>query len=122
MTADEDQPQPIVLDESDSGGRRIVGQCERLALQVVSAGLAAKAVDRLALRRRGDPRTRMRGHAVRLPPSDRHRECFGSCLLGEIEVAESTGETGDDPRPLLAVGARDHCSDIRTHVPSPVRR
>ena len=41
------------------------------------------------------------GYAVGRPPLDRGRERLGRRLLGDVEVTETPGQGGDDPRPLL---------------------
>ena len=92
MTAGEDQPEPVVIDGAERLGRVVVGQHQSLPVLVVALVLATDPVDRLAIRRRGEPRAGVGRDAVDRPALDRGRECLGCRLFGDVEVAEALGE------------------------------
>ena len=107
MTAGEEKSQPVVVDRAEWGGSVDIHHEQRLPVLVVTFVLATDAVDRLAIRGHRDPGARVRRHTVRRPAFHRGCECLGSGLLGDIEIAESFGQRGDHPRPLVLVGAGD---------------
>src|SRR5271165_3248845 len=112
VTAGEDQPEPLVLDGAERLGRVVVIQQLSLLLLVVALVLAPDPVDGLAVGGGGQPGAGVGGYAVGRPPPDGGRERLGSRLLGDVEVTETPGQSGDHPRPLLVVDLGDRLSDV----------
>src|SRR5262249_47451776 len=69
-------------------------------------------VDGLAVGGGGQPRPGVGRDTVGRPPLDSGRERLGCGLLGDVEVAEASGQGGDHPRPLLVVDPGDRRLDI----------
>src|SRR6185437_16070927 len=106
VTAGEDEPEPLVIDDAQRLGRVVVHQLSLLLL-VVALALAPDPVDGLAAGGGGQPGAGAGGHAVGRPPLHGGRERLGRRFLGGVEVTEAPGQGGDDARPLLAVRPAD---------------
>ncbi len=120
VAAGEDQPQPVVLHRPGGDGRAVVAQPVCRLLLHVAAGLASQPVDGSARGGGGEPAAGVGRYAVPGPPLDRRDPGVGRRLLGEVEVTEAACERGDDPRPLLAVGAGDRLVDRGYRHPSSI--
>ncbi len=112
MAAGEDQPEPVVVDGAQRFRRGGVVHELRCFVLVVAFVLAPDPVDGLAVGGGGQPGARVGRQAVGPPPLDCGRERLGRRLLGDVEIAETPGQGGDHPGPLLAVSLGDRLMDV----------
>jgi len=91
VAAGEDEPQLVI------GDFFVLGRFLRHVVLVGDlAPTAAQTIDRLEPAGRHEPGPRIRRNAVNRPPLDRGCERFLNRLLGEIEVAEETDQSGEN--------------------------
>ncbi len=107
VAAGEHQPEPVVVDRTRGRGVVVLGEHVCRLVLGVAMRLAAQSVDGLARGGGGQPAAGVGRYAVDRPPLDRGDERLGRCVLGDVEVPEAAGETGDHPRPLVPVRAGD---------------
>lgn len=108
VAAGEQQPQPIVFNDTRGSMRFRNVQHERLPMFLVTPCFTSQPIDRFPVCGRGHPSRRVRWNAMNWPMFDGGRERVGGHLFSQIEVAVSTSESRDDPRPLFPMDARDH--------------
>ncbi len=116
MAAREDEPEAIV---GDRHRILLVARIERRELRLdghfapqefglLAQALApAQSIDGAVPRGRGDPGTRIVGHASHGPRLEGRDEGFLDHLLGEVEVAEHADQGGHRPALFLAEQAVD---------------
>ncbi len=104
MATDEDQPQALVRDQAGVGGHQLLrgGRGRRpIRLQPLARAPPAQHVQRRALGGPVEPRGRIGRLSSCRPGFERPRAGFGEGVLGQVEVAITGGERGDDPAARL---------------------
>src|SRR5581483_1902642 len=113
VTAGEDQPEPVVVDDAGRFGRVVV-VIQQLGVLVLARALvlAPDPVDGLAVGGGGQPGAGIGGNTVGRPPLDGGGERLGRRLLGDVEVTETLGQGRDDPGPFVTVCLGDRLARV----------
>ncbi len=128
VAAREYEPQPIVAEYRLI---RLVNLREHIALRggeltiedfFPKKHFAAYAVDRLVAPRTDQPRPRIVRHSLRRPLFDRSRKGVLLRFLGQIEIAEQTDQSREDPTRLPAKDFFDIAGSARAHAANGRRR
>src|SRR5690606_9646949 len=112
MAADEDQPQPVIVDRAGRFRWAGVVHQQSLLVLVLALVLAAHSVDRLAVGGGVEPCAGAGRDTVGGPACDGCFECFGRRVLGDLEITEASGKARDHTGPLVTVCPRDLGLDV----------